>query len=396
MPNPKQLLRMIKDIEKNVDEILSNPTNGVQGPPGPPGERGEPGVTGERGERGPIGVTGPQGEPGPQGIQGPQGLDGIRGTDGIPGIPGEKGDTGDTGPQGPEGIQGPPGEKGVAGVDGLEGPQGLKGDTGEVGATGAQGPQGLKGDTGDTGVEGPQGPQGIQGPTGNTGSQGPKGDKGDTGDTGPAGAQGPQGIQGATGDTGAQGPAGTETKDLNYHRKIGTTTLERWYTSTCTATSLTTGALTANRLYALPFIVPHGATLDRIAINVTTLSAGNVRLGIYNNNSNVGLYPGTLLTECGAVDVGSTGVKSISINQTLTDGLYWLSLLSSSTPTIRCLAALTITPLLGYSSTLGSEVAGSGVYVSFSYASLPSSFPTSSPSVINAAPIPGVFVRLSA
>jgi hypothetical protein len=87
------------------------------------------------------------------------------------------------------------------------GPVGPAGPQGPVGATGAQGPAGPKGATGATGA---QGPAGAQGPVGATGAQGPKGAMGAQGPTGPIGPQCPQGATGATGPQGPTGPVGPQ------------------------------------------------------------------------------------------------------------------------------------------------------------------------------------------
>ena len=83
-------------------------------------------------------------------------------------------------------------------------------------------------------------------------------------------------------------------------------------------------ALTANRLFAIPFYVARTRTYDRIAISVATEQAASaIRLGIYNNGTN--FAPGTLLLDAGVVDTTSTGIKAITINQQLTKGHYWLA-----------------------------------------------------------------------
>lgn len=97
---------------------------------------------------------------------------------------------------------------------------------------------------------------------------------------------------------------------------------------------LNTGAspLSPNKLRAVPFMAVRNMTVDRIAIAVATLAdPSNIRLGIYNNGTN--LYPGTLLLDAGVVSGATTGVKAITINQALTKGLYWLAILSDAAPT---------------------------------------------------------------
>lgn len=179
--------------------------------------------------------------------------------------------------------------------------------------------------------------------------------------------------------------------DISAFKRYGTTAPERWYTAPNTGTALTTGAPTANTLRAIPLIVPDTMTFDAIAINVTTLLSGNARLGIYADNGN--LYPGSLVLDAGTVSTTTTGVKSITINQTLNPGLYWLVLVSSAAPTIRCFAVASMIPIMGFDNTLGTAP-GLFYTVAFTYAALPGTYPASA-TVGTAVPIPAIFVRRS-
>ena len=143
-------------------------------------------------------------------------------------------------------------------------------------------------------------------------------------------------------------------------------------TSLANATALTTGAITANRLYAIPFLVSGTHTYTKIGIYVGTLSAGNVRLGIYNNLDG-DVYPGALLLDAGVVDVGSTGLKEVVISLQLQPGLYWLALGGSSTPTLRAIAVAGAMPILGLDNAFNTTP-GIGWYVAFTYAALPNPF----------------------
>lgn len=92
--------------------------------------------------------------------------------------------------------------------------------------------------------------------------------------------------------------------------------------------------LTANRLYAVPLVVPRDLTIDRLAVNVTVGDSGKkARLGVYNNGTN--LYPGTLVKDFGEISVASTGVVAASAEQSLTKGIYHLAIVSDGAPTIR-------------------------------------------------------------
>jgi hypothetical protein len=151
-------------------------------------------------------------------------------------------------------------------------------------------------------------------------------------------------------------------------------------------------ALTANRIYAHPFIVAKTITIDRIAVNCTTLiSGGGLRLGIYSDNNG---EPGALLLDAGAVSTAATGVKTISISQQLTAGLYWLAAASShATHAFRVPAIAATVNIFGVASTLPTGV-GTHFYGSHTYGALPSTFP--SPTEGTSLVYPAVFIRLSA
>lgn len=164
----------------------------------------------------------------------------------------------------------------------------------------------------------------------------------------------------------------------------------RYYTTIVESTALTTGAPTANNLRAMPFVVVKKITLDRIAINVTTLSAGNARIGIYDDLNG---YPNNRLADSGDLATGSTGLKEANINVILEQGLYWLVHVGSVAPTLRCLPVANCIPTLGFDNTLATAPAV-GYTVAFSYAALPDTYPGSA-TYITSVPIPGIFVRIA-
>lgn len=187
--------------------------------------------------------------------------------------------------------------------------------------------------------------------------------------------------------------AGNVGTDLSYYRHYGTSTYEAWYTSPKAGTALAGTALTANRLYAMPFVVPKGITIDQIAVYVSTLSTTTARLGIYNDNGNC--YPGTLLLDAGTIDVTSTGAKKVAISQALSaNTLYWLVIVCAATPAIYCIPVAAVINVLGTSNALGTAQ-NAGLYAAQAYGVLPGTFPAS-PTMITAAPIPAIFVRLVA
>lgn len=186
--------------------------------------------------------------------------------------------------------------------------------------------------------------------------------------------------------------------DVSGYRTKGST-LNQWYTSPGTGTALTTGAGTVNVLRAIPFIVSKITTVDQMAINVTTVGAGGAgtaRVGIYADNGNS--YPGVLVVDAGTAVTTSTGVKTFTtgLPVTLDPGLYWLAYVhgnSTTAPTMRAFAVASMTPVLGYASTLPTN-AQFGWSVAFTYATLPDPF-TAGGAAITAVPIWAVFVRTS-
>lgn len=272
---------------------------------------------------------------------------------------GEQGPQGATGPQGPQGSQGPTGltgAQGPAGATGVQGEQGPKGDTGAIGLTGAQGPQGLTG---------PQGEQGIQGQTGATGPAGPAGA---TGPQGPAGATGPAGANGTNGlNNGIRPIAGGFYSNL----KSG---LEYYQDGDGFLQSRTTlASASAQQLHLQSFVLGSAAIATSLRFQIDTpAGSGTARLAIYSNATNTD-YPGTLLLDAGTVAITSAGVKTITINQALTAGVYWIGLVA--TQTIYCIGS--------YSFETGEDtrvpsgtggVIGNVAFTKTSVTSLPSTF----------------------
>lgn len=78
-------------------------------------------------------------------------------------------------------------------------------------------------------------------------------------------------------------------------------------------------------MIAIPFMMPEAATATSLSIYCTGAIASSVwRLGIYNNSAS-GDYPDTRLLDAGTVSTATTGVKTITISQSLSaNTLYWL------------------------------------------------------------------------
>lgn len=138
---------------------------------------------------------------------------------------------------------------------------------------------------------------------------------------------------------------------------------------------------TPNRLYAIPFLTPVARTVTRMAIHVTGASAGNARLGIYQDDGSI--YPGSLVADAGIVSTSTTGLKEITgLNiSLLANTLYWTVFdTNASAASIASLAAGTGWSLLGYDTSLA--VAGSGYWlVEYAYNALPATFPANADAI---------------
>ncbi len=97
-----------------------------------------------------------------------------------------------------------------------------------------------------------------------------------------------------------------------------------------------TKVLVASRAEYIPIYFSARVHVDEISIRVTGAGAGGTiaRLGLYTNGGQVAI-PSVLITDYGTVSVASTGVKTITIDQTLNIGLYYLVVVSDGTPTIE-------------------------------------------------------------
>lgn len=97
--------------------------------------------------------------------------------------------------------------------------------------------------------------------------------------------------------------------------------------------AITAQAMVANRLYAMPLIVPASVTFDRVAINLTTAVAGStIRIGIYEADNG---WTCTRIVDFGTLaSTTPTGIKEITISQALSAGRYLVAIASSHTPSI--------------------------------------------------------------
>lgn len=210
-----------------------------------------------------------------------------------------------------------------------------------VAPVGVQGPAGETGATGPTGPAGPTGPEGpastIAGPTGPAGP------------AGPAGATGPTGPQGPTGATGPTGASGTFSWNMG-----GFESGQRYQPAA--DTNNTVNVPVEDVTHYAPFFVPVETTFSTIGCQTGSGHSGatsTVRLGIYNNSTN---RPDTVLLDAGTVAANSPStIYTITVNQTLQPGWYWLAFNMQAISGSPSFAGVTVLPSWGYMRTNASQ-----------------------------------------
>ena len=260
--------------------------------------------------------------PGPKGEKGDKGDAG-----GPPGPAGPQGPTGPQGPQGPQGLQGTQGNPGAQGAQGPTGSTGLKGDKGDKGDTGATGAAGAKGDTGDTGAQGPSGVVTVNAPLTNAGTSSAANLSISAGTTSAAGALQLTDSVSSTLTTTAATPNAVKTAyDLAVTKlPIIKGAVGNYYRVPFTSNATSSQSFTAQATYYQPYFINQATTFDRIAtITGTSWSGtGTVRLGIYADNNGV---PGNLILDAGTVTpTGINQLHQITINQSISAGLFWMA-----------------------------------------------------------------------
>jgi hypothetical protein len=120
-----------------------------------------------------------------------------------------------------------------------------------------------------------------------------------------------------------------------------------WWYAAETHTTPTAAAAALNRHYTTPVWLPGGFTIERLAVEVTTLGGAGavVRAGLYADDylGEPGL-PGSLLLDAGTVSSTSTGVKEWTVSELITTpGWYWLSVVAQ----VAACSLRTVQPLSG-------------------------------------------------
>lgn len=135
----------------------------------------------------------------------------------------------------------------------------------------------------------------------------------------------------------------------------------------------TNAAITANRLYVMPVMVPYGYPCTKISTRCTVLGTGsNVRMGVYADG---GYRPGTLLVDAGEIATSTAGLKELPI---VVDAyinpfwnVLWLACVFNGTaPTMNC-NAVSMLGGMGNDSTSNTGASFTGFFRAFTYAPLP-------------------------
>jgi hypothetical protein len=154
------------------------------------------------------------------------------------------------------------------------------------------------------------------------------------------------------------------------------------------ATAATTLSLTSGRVYWIPFVVPRKLNITQLAINVTTASAGTHYVGIYASDTYWQPTSSPLVSV--SFDAGSTGVKTASVDVTLSVGVYWFAWAAGSAATVTAVA-------LGACASLGLGNLGTAntTYYYTSGSTLPDPAPSSGYTVGTGSAVPAIGVVFS-
>lgn len=112
--------------------------------------------------------------------------------------------------------------------------------------------------------------------------------------------------------------------------------VHKYHTSAHRTVAITTGALTALRVYYVPFLVRYGQQIANMSMQVTTAGAGGTvaTMGIYAVGRDG--YIGVKLAETASFSVATSGNKTQSLTAPLSApaGWYYVAVVSDGAPTI--------------------------------------------------------------
>lgn len=154
--------------------------------------------------------------------------------------------------------------------------------------------------------------------------------------------------------------------------------------------------ISSGRLYYIPIYVAASTDYDRIGIYVATAQAGSLlRLGCYEWLNG---QPGALAFDAGTVSGATTGVKEITITETLAAGMYFLAcVVDTAGLELRIMGATqtSIVPITGFAVTPGSAGNATTLYAA-SQAGLVAaglSDPAPTPTGYGSAPLIAIHLR---
>jgi len=98
-----------------------------------------------------------------------------------------------------------------------------------------------------------------------------------------------------------------------------------------------------DRAYALPLWTGRACTMTAIATEVTLLGVGNLRYGLYDNQSGL---PGNLIADYGTISTGVAGIKTIVVSEALDPVLYWLVVAQQGVISVGMRARVTGEPIV--------------------------------------------------
>jgi hypothetical protein len=219
------------------------------------------------------------------------------------------------------------------------------------------------------------------------GVQGPAGATGATGATGAAGASGVVAVTAPITNSGTSTSANIGLDQSNIALKYASPWQVKYrsgyFYEAQIGSVISTSTFTINRLFYVPFFLQESITMDRIGAECTSAVASSTfRLGLYNADAD-GL-PASLVFDAGTIDTSSTGLKTITISQTVsTPGLYFLAYAQqggATNATMRCLLGTSG----NWSPVASTTMAGSNHFTSYNQDSVTGAFPsTATPSAAN-------------
>lgn len=181
--------------------------------------------------------------------------------------------------------------------------------------------------------------------------------------------------------------------DLQHWRCGSSSDLSsRWYwAGDLYNAAVVTAVVSANQIYAMPFISGQAGIADQIVCDVTGASGGGgtAILSIYTQASVHNLYPQRCMLAGSQIAVDATGQKGITILCSLVPGgLYWFAIHASQACTVRAVEINEMPALLGYSS--GFAHMNRFLQVSYAYGMPPDPFPNSATASCSRMPMVGV------